>query len=1681
MSLVGDDGIELISRPYQAELEEIATNRNTIIHLPTGSGKTFIAVRIIQRFRHEISKPWDEGGKRTFFLVNTVPLVNQQKKTIQYFVPVSVGAYSSEDRVDYWNKEKWKEELIKNQVFVMTSQILADMLTHAYIKLENINLIIFDECHHAVDDHPMRWVMKFFESCDATNQPRILGLTATLLNANVTVSQIETRLKTLETTFHATIATVNELGEVLSFSTNPYETLQVYNISPLPKVADEVIGKLNSLQDIIMDVDLPKVTHNVVLKPGQQDITTDPKKTVKAVKNMVVSIITFINELGIYSGAIAILAYTILLEILKRKSTTKEEELFYIFVITKCLEVRMMLLNEMKKETGYQKIVKYSSEKVLQLLNILKEYNPSVVNTPGELLKINRKRNNLSGIIFTKQRFTAKILYNLLKDVKECNPQFEFLKHDFIVGFNINPFKNTREQYFMKKNNQKALLKFKNQDLNCLISTSVIEEGVDIPQCSLVLQYDCPAEYRSYIQSKGRARSVDSSFVILVNVTEKNKFVARYREYQMIERKIQSMLVGNTNERAAPTLEEIKEELYDDDEIDPFVTPNDCKLSALSAIRLLARYCNTLNQDRFSTITPIWIQEKVKDPSTGDTCRVITIIMPLDCPVKENVKGLPFKNSKSAKRSAALNVCKRLYEEGELDQITLLPNIYGHVDFEDSKVQECFPNWRNESEANSDKPKAGTKKRFRKHNIRFPLCLKAAPQNITYYLHIIHMKTAFPQPKDSREKALYDFIQEKEGFGFLTPKPLPKLCEFPIYLTVGEVTITIEINYASISLDEPLFELVKEFHFFIFDQVLGLSKKFVVFEGLENCMYVVPVQCDKYNTNSYDINWDLIQNYKPIPPVGVPSAQERKSISVTQESYKNCVVTPWYRGSIPPERYIVSNVLEYMTPSSFLSSDSHESFAEYYSTKHNLEIIGDRNQPLLEVQNISSRMNCVLPRAATINQFTDKQKKSISQAQDGDRLKGFSEIFVAEFCIKFDFPGLLWYKAMMLPTILHRVHMLLVAQELIVEIARATKYGEPCLKRDEEWTPIQTNIQVAVKSLLSQVEGASHKTFGDDIQPGSSVPKLVSMKDSLYELQQRKINKEYPWEETAEPMDIERNLKEATLMDILCYDEFVSATMCTLGTVTSPVRNLNAMATAAIKAPPAKLTSTLKLLKKQPIGRGPELRDILCALTTINSNDIFDLERLESLGDSFLKYASSVYLFHKFPRMHEGQLTNIKCQLVSNRNLYYAGERINLPGRMKVKSFSPRDDFVVPGFFVPAKVKKFIEEKQIRPTFLIGVQFPYDEVLSGQLSESSFEAVQRKFKDSNNTTEIEIDGQAQNDMQSYLHSQALSDKTVADSVEAIIGTYLVTGGPLAAVKILEWLRIIPDKDKLAQLLYKPVDTSISLKKSTESEIDMLMNYGKKDIESILNYKFKDSALLLEAICHPSYTKNRVTGSYERLEFLGDAIMDFMITTHIYENCPNLKPGDITNLRSALVNNSTFAAYTVKLGLHKLMCSNFDRALYDAIQKFVEHQVERNHEILEDVLFLVNEKECQIVEYIDIPKVLSDIFEALVGAIYLDCGGKLDVVWNVVYAIMREEIHAFSSRIPRQPVSILYEHIHASPSFGTPKVLENETNKILMPVRFTKDGQRMTVYGVGRNKSQAKRAAAKLALKILLTT
>ena len=77
-----------------------------------------------------------------------------------------------------------------------------------------------------------------------------------------------------------------------------------------------------------------------------------------------------------------------------------------------------------------------------------------------------------------------------------------------------------------------------------------------------------------------------------------------------------------------------------------------------------------------------------------------------------------------------------------------------------------------------------------------------------------------------------------------------------------------------------------------------------------------------------------------------------------------------------------------------------------------------------------------------------------------------------------------------------------------------------------------------------------------------------------------------------------------------------------------------------------------------------------------------------------------------------------------------------------------------------------------------------------------------------------------------------------------------------------------------------------------------------------------------------------------------------------------------------------------------------------MDNFVQHQEANGHAINEEVLTLMDENDMHLAEHIDVPKVLGDIFEALIGAIFLDSGMCLETTWKVVHRIMWKEIELF---------------------------------------------------------------------------
>ncbi|XP_017890637.2 endoribonuclease Dicer isoform X2 [Ceratina calcarata] len=1458
------------------------------------------------------------------------------------------------------------EHCIALQIFVMTSQILVNALCHGYINLNKINLIIFDECHRAVNDHPMRQIMQLFENCPKEEQPKVLGLSACLLNSNIKLEKVETIVQNLEVTFNAKVMTSTKLLE--DYYVKPTEEIVLYNKYTVPNIGLHINNIINDVNGIL---------ENIILKDSLKYIESSkefrPKSMTKKLMCMLRNILELLSNTGIYGASKSTLLHLIQLECLKKETDIVETSYIHDVLITEVAKCRKLLEEEMQGITTVEKIYNYSSDQIRQLFAVLKDFYTSITDN-----------QQFCCIIFVQRRFTAKVLYQILKDLSEHNDEYKFLHPEFIIGYSNDPYKNSKEGQCIAEWNTEALLRFRNGSSNCIVATDVIDEGIDIPKCTLIVRYDLPMDVRTYIQSKGRARFATSKYVLLVPNDDKG-YLKRYHQFKETEKHLQQLLVGKTHERNNPTDAEIKNELYQH-EIEPYTVLGkdgvERCITGQTAISLINTYCALLLRSKFAYLVPTWSLHKIIDAEHKVEYKV-SLKLPIMSAVKYAIFGDSMRTIVLAKRSAALKMCIELHKCGELTD-NLMPHTADSLCW---NVNYLFPNWIHEKSETLQK--IGTKKKKRIHKLEFPSALYAAfprPEQAAY-LHIINITPNYCMPyDDNRHLAFYNIFHNSTTFGILSSKKMSKIPSFPIFMNFGELNITIEVNHDILTLSEEEIRSVKNFHTLLFSEVLQLVKSFVIFDNynLDNCFLIVPVD------ETWKMNWEVIKQCREVEyiPASVP-------FNFKSCDYELAVVTPSYRGG---DTYIVTQVCDDITPSSIFPTENYETYAHYYKEKYDKNI-NNLNQLLLEVKMVPRVSAYILPRSMSTESTRRKNTNSS---------KNLKEHLVPELCTRINFPSVYWLKARTLPSILHRLSQLLIAEDLRYTIALEAGLGLPT--SDVLWAPLV--ITVEEKEIEPETVHTSQRTV--------SALNEAEMDHDAYH---------YLWAKDQEIPNLYRDIEDTQLIQIEHYCQFINGTT-DRNNHEMRVKKIHFINKPSVPVPPIQLLS----LKNS---RGPEPTQIMHALTTKLGNDGFNLERLETLGDSYLKFIISALLYHMFPTYNEGSLTTLKGRIIGNRNLYYCGISKNIPGRMKVDSFVPSSNFIPPAYSVFRELQKLLLDEEVSPSVLYEIEISKYEQHCGIISENTKCMIQEKVL---NWETAEL----QTGMEQYLGVQAMSDKTVADCIEALIGVYLNCMGIKHAATLLKWFQIIPNEIDITKVLF-----------------------GQQEFP-----------LINKAFTHPSYTANNVTECYQRLEFLGDAILDFLITCYIYENCGNLSPGALTDLRSALVNNITFACLTVRHGLHTALLT-YSPLMNDIIHRFVKFQEERNHVVDDELLWiLLEEDECNMAEHVDVPKILGDLFESTIGAIYLDSNKNLSVVWEIIYSIMHKEIDQFSRNIPKQPIRVLYETQGAEPEFLTPSTVDT-TNIVMVPLKVTIAGKKQVFHGFGANKKQAKCAAAKQALQKLL--
>lgn len=221
----------------------------------------------------------------------------------------------------------------------------------------------------------------------------------------------------------------------------------------------------------------------------------------------------------------------------------------------------------------------------------------------------------------------------------------------------------------------------------------------------------------------------------------------------------------------------------------------------------------------------------------------------------------------------------------------------------------------------------------------------------------------------------------------------------------------------------------------------------------------------------------------------------------------------------------------------------------------------------------------------------------------------------------------------------------------------------------------------------------------------------------------------------------------------------------------------------------------------------------------------------------------------------------------------------------------------------------------------------------------------------------------------------------------------------------------------------------------------------EELEKSLKLNFNDKSLLKTAFIHRSYLNEHPQEQLshnERLEFLGDSVLGFVVSEYLYKKYPDRPEGDLTNFRSSIVNARALAEVARKLSLGK----------YLLLSKGEEATGGRDRQYL-----------------------LANTFEALLGAIYLDSGLKTaeELIKNELLPLLPEIISKGSYKDFKSALQELsQEKLNLTPTYKVLEEIGPDHNRTFKVGVFL--GEKHLAEGTGKSKQLAEQEAASVALE-----
>ena len=321
-------------------------------------------------------------------------------------------------------------------------------------------------------------------------------------------------------------------------------------------------------------------------------------------------------------------------------------------------------------------------------------------------------------------------------------------------------------------------------------------------------------------------------------------------------------------------------------------------------------------------------------------------------------------------------------------------------------------------------------------------------------------------------------------------------------------------------------------------------------------------------------------------------------------------------------------------------------------------------------------------------------------------------------------------------------------------------------------------------------------------------------------------------------------------------------------------------------------------------------------------------ERLEFLGDTFLKMATTIALYTTIPDRTEYEYHVHRMCLINNKNLFNHMVDRHLEESIRTKAFSRR------------------------------AWYPNMKLVKGKA--------------------LKVDVQ-----------HALSDKTIADVAEALIGAAYLSSGKEGDVDmaVTAVTKMVND-DRHEFTKFEDYFKAYEMPRWRSIRPTAAQKNVVTQMEKILGYRFNSPVLLRSAFKHPSYPYESVP-NYECLEFLGDGLLDMVIVDYLFRNFPHADPQWFTEHKMAMASNHFLGYLCIKLGLQKYLLLTSSAHL-SQISTYISDVESIEEEARIDGGELPADFWRQTPEG---AKALADIVEALVGALFVDSSYSFEVVRN----------------------------------------------------------------------------------------